>query len=590
MKFLLIIILCNILCFITSCNDSKTLIKIQQASKIIEDNPLQAYHLLKTVEKEVPTYPEELQMRWGFLLSKAQYKAFIPFTSDSLMKKVVIYYDSNGSSNEKMECYYLLGGIYRDLNNIPKALEAYHIALTKANITDNKCNFRVLGRIYGQMEESFIDQESPLNAISVGQESIHYGHLANAPIDSIDAYRLLAEAYKILGIEDSVYSISKKAHRMFLQQGNYYRAALSLYQLVSLLTKRKQLKEAEVALQFIEKYGGFVRPDKTIIPGPTHASYYTVKGNYLLAVGKPDSAILFFRREIEVNDPAAGHWTYKEGGYKGLFHAYKQKGDKDSTIKYAELWNETIIKEGRELFTKQLQTAQAQYDYSHYKEQAMQERIKRQRIRAELWCTVALLILISAGGYIYLLQRKKREEKKWKELNWKYKCDLKELEEKRQRLLTAEAHYGMATKRIEQLKEQIQTLENKIAGQQDDAKTPEQWAQEEQLIMQTGIVKKLHDLAAAGMKPSAEDWEKLKTEVRKYMPHFLPALVSLCPVLSEDDIKLCMLIKIRCTHPEMCILLVKAKSSVSSARTRLYRKLFRKKGTPLELDIQLRAL
>ena len=52
-------------------------------------------------------------MKYELLYAKAMNKAYIDFTSDSIMKKVALYYDKHGSKNEQMEAYYLLGCVYK---------------------------------------------------------------------------------------------------------------------------------------------------------------------------------------------------------------------------------------------------------------------------------------------------------------------------------------------------------------------------------------------------------------------------------------------------------------------------------------------
>lgn len=44
-------------------------------------------------------------MKYELLYAKAMNKAYIDFTSDSVMKKVALYYDKHGSKNEQMEAY-----------------------------------------------------------------------------------------------------------------------------------------------------------------------------------------------------------------------------------------------------------------------------------------------------------------------------------------------------------------------------------------------------------------------------------------------------------------------------------------------------
>lgn len=62
-------------------------------------------------------------------------KADISFSSDSIMKNVVAYYEKHGTSNERMLAYYMLGCVYRDLYEAPMALENYDKAAEQADTT-----------------------------------------------------------------------------------------------------------------------------------------------------------------------------------------------------------------------------------------------------------------------------------------------------------------------------------------------------------------------------------------------------------------------------------------------------------------------
>ena len=53
--------------------------------------------------------------------------AYEPLTErdDTLMQRVVAYYLKHGTANELMEAYYLLGSVYRDLHEAPRAMDAF---------------------------------------------------------------------------------------------------------------------------------------------------------------------------------------------------------------------------------------------------------------------------------------------------------------------------------------------------------------------------------------------------------------------------------------------------------------------------------
>lgn len=78
---------------------------------------------------------------------------------DTLMQQVVAFYNQRGTSNERMEAYYLLGSVYRDLRDAPKALEAFLNGISVADTLARDCRYDILVRLYGQKNELLCKQK-----------------------------------------------------------------------------------------------------------------------------------------------------------------------------------------------------------------------------------------------------------------------------------------------------------------------------------------------------------------------------------------------------------------------------------------------
>ena len=104
---------------------------------------------------------DTLQMRRSdrmyleLLRAKAMNKASVPFTSDSVMRRVARYYDRHGSPNQRLLAHYLLGCVYRDLRSAPRALEEYQRAASQADTTRADCDLPTLMRVQAQMAEIY---------------------------------------------------------------------------------------------------------------------------------------------------------------------------------------------------------------------------------------------------------------------------------------------------------------------------------------------------------------------------------------------------------------------------------------------------
>ena len=82
---------------------------------------------------------------------------------------------------------------------------------------------------------------------------------------------------------------------------------------------------------------------------------------------------------------------------------------------------------------------------------------------------------------------------------------------------------------------------------------------------------------------SDEDWQQLSSIVNNVYTGFTENLYSLYN-MSEQDYRVCLLIKVRIQPKDIAILTAHSKESVASTRSRLYQKIFGQKGSTHDWD------
>ena len=126
-------------------------------------------------------------------------KSFVDFTTDSVMKRVVAYYDRHGSVKERMLAYYLLGCVYRDLQDAPASLDNYYKAVELADTTSASCDYALLARIHGAMGDLYSVKSSPLMTIKEAKLAAKYAWMAKDTLAAVVAYRNPGGGYFDLG-------------------------------------------------------------------------------------------------------------------------------------------------------------------------------------------------------------------------------------------------------------------------------------------------------------------------------------------------------------------------------------------------------
>ena len=102
-------------------------------------------------------------------------------------------------------------------------------------------------------------------------------------------------------------------------------------------------------------------------------------------------------------------------------------------------------------------------------------------------------------------------------------------------------------------------------------------------IFSSDIYLKIQQLLNDGRPMSDEDWQQLAVMVDSIYTDFTDKLYSLYK-MSANDYHVCLLIKVRISPKDIALLTSHSKESVATTRSRLYQKIFGKKGSTKDWD------
>ena len=90
-------------------------------------------------------------------------------------------------------------------------------------------------------------------------------------------------------------------------------------------------------------------------------------------------------------------------------------------------------------------------------------------------------------------------------------------------------------------------------------------------------------LITSGQRLKEDDWNEIETQLKKVYPGFCNQLRTLYS-MSELEYQVCLLIKLRIAPTDIATVLMRDASTISTVRSRLYKKVFGKKGGSKEWD------
>ena len=573
-----VIFLLLIIMLLASCAGNRKYDDLMQRADSImnvnDDSAKVAIRMLDGVKPQLPEFSQSQKMRYELLRHKAMNKACITFTSDSVMKEVVDYYDHHGSANERMLANYVLGCVYRDMHEAPMALKYYNKATEQADTTAADCDYGTLYRVYSQMGFLFSKQYLPYQLLDAFGKAVKYAYLAKDTLNAIINYQNRENAYSYLGNKDSVIAINLHAATMFKQIGNNYAAAIA----------------------FGCNYNYYVEKEDTLNALKTFKAYFSTgyegnseyedskayvlcqKGTYYMFTAQLDSAYNNLQQSLRL----CKSYSIKAATTKALAQYYAKVNQPAMAMKYAlqsSEYNDSDLIEARKT---QLQQVQAMYDYSRNQEVAKRAEQKAKRsMQMNYMIVFACVILFLFLSYIYRKQLalKKKRIAASKLVYEDCLLKLKRLQEEKAQLV-AEKDKKLAQiitekeNAISKLVSEIHDIQNRYSlSSMSDAYL---------VLKNSSIYKKIQCIEAHPLEEmTEEDWTELADTVEELIPNFIPMLKNR---VSDRDYRICLLIRLGIPASLMARLLNLSDAAISKSRKTMLKKLCGKVGKPKEFD------
>ena len=573
-----VIFLLLIIMLLASCaGNSKYDDLMQRADSIMnvnDDSAKVVIRMLDGVKSQLPEFTKKQRMRYELLRHKAMNKACITFTSDSVMKEVVDYYDHHGSANERMLANYVLGCVYRDMHEAPMALEYYNKATEQADTTAADCDYGTLYRVYSQMGFLFSKQYLPYQLLDAFGKAMKYAYLAKDTLNAIINYQNRENAYSYLGNKDSVIAINLHAATMFKQIGNNYAAAIAFGCNYKYYIEKKDFINAKKAFEAYNSTGYEGNSNYE----DAKAYVLCLKGTYYMFTGQLDSACYILQQSLKF----CKSFSNKAATTKALAHYYAKVNQPSLAMKYAlqsSEYNDSDLIEARKT---QLQQVQAMYDYGRNQEIArMAEQKAKRSTQMNYMIVFACVILFLFLSYIYRKQLalKKKRIAASKLVYEDSLLKLKRLQEEKAQLV-AEKDKKLAQiitekeNAICKLVSEIHDIQNRYSlSSMSDAYL---------VLKNSSIYKKIQCIEAHPLEEmNEEDWTELADTVEELIPNFIPMLKNR---VSDRDYRICLLIRLGIPASLMARLLNLSDAAISKSRKTMLKKLCGKVGKPKEFD------
>ena len=581
--------LCSFFALLTGCSGKRSgehpLAELVRAESVMFDRPDSALYILEAMPMPSARRDKENHALWCLLVTQAQYKQVMKIPSDSLVRIAYDYYKPTDNARRKAMSALYMGGINYNLKNIEESVKFYLEAKSEMEKNnDYKLGYLVmsgLGRIYlyrNLIEYAFDACHSAYN-YSVKDSNLRY---------QMVSLQYLARCYCLLNNLDKAEQVYKQSAELSLKLKNS-----NFYDIV----------QQELALVYIAKKRFYesLETVKTLQPS---SQIYLLKGQIYLCLSKADSAFYYLKKALKTDNVYTKHSIYK---------TLYQLSDDSKFTRYMKEFCDSLLfyKDSVMSLDKGKEIIAYKEKYDHQRLITEQQRLKLEKAETQrvlIIVTLCLVVIISVLVYLYQkrlvrkettirlqseqlqayllqlhenesrLQQNRRYLDELKEQLSRHDSDAEERLAQQEQMARLESENGRLQETISDLQQRIGDYASRLRDARKDVEQLRSLSEESLKLKEnerrlTDYVVDGHKLVSSLRKKSRvlndSEWEELMQLCTTAWGDFISRLLTCCPQLTDQELRLCLLIRLRFNNTQLASIFAVSPASISQKKFRL---------------------
>ena len=535
---------------LAACSEDHSLGRMEQIKAVGNNDPEVALSMLDSLEIEVRGESDYIKNKFDLLRIRLNDKAYKLPTSDIMIKKLVTFFENDGSDADKQEVYYYAGSVYRDLQDSPRALEHFFKALDFANANPKECDSVMLSNTYSNINYLQYKVQNYNESLKAALKELEISKKTKTDVTT--PFSHLGASYQALGRNreaeaayDSVYSHIVQSKTEMENQDI----------VVALLHHYSELKAMSKAKDCIKLIKG-----NPLEGTPTYTCL--AMGEYYRTLGMADSAALYFDRILDEGTDI----LVKYDAAKLLFKMYCNAGDTEKTRSYAAAY--MMFSDSLDFGKRQELAATVNNAYQYHLDQKREQDLKEEKERYKSISVIVFLAgaLIASVTYILNFKRKQRHLREVAALSselQRVSDDDKKLREdikrKEKDLAESMASLKRSSSELDDVKKKLQRVNQELLENNDVLKKTEEQLEEKKeqnktfikLLHQSEFEGKAEDViravraASKGKKEmTLAEWKQLYKAVDELYPTFHETILKQHRRVSDKEMQVLYLIRI----------------------------------------------
>lgn len=560
--------------------------ELVHAESVMFDHPDSALHILEAMPMPSARRDKENHALWCLLVTQAQYKRMMKIPSDSLVRIAYDYYKPTDNTRRKAMSALYMGNINYELGNIEDAMRYYLEGKTAVEKTDD---YKTGYLIMSSLADLYLFRNLADYALDACTKAYNYAIKDSNKRYQMSALKFLARCYCIRHEFPKAIDTYNKCSSISLELGQKDEYYYQIQTEISLVYSNSGNLEKSLVLSKSLP----VEYQSTVLIGKNY--YY---------LNEHDSAYIYLQKSLDTDNVYTKALIYELLYKISDSHKYRQylKTYCDSLLFYTD--SVMSLDKGKEIIAYKEK-------YDHQKLITEQQRLKLEKADAQRMMfiiTICLIVVIAVVAYLYQkrLVRKETTIRKQSEQLQDYMLQLHEYEtqlmqnnrymeelkeqlsshdndsderhEQQEQMERLGAENSRLQTTIQDLQKRIGEYSSRLSEARKDVEQLRSLSEESLKLKErerrlTDYVVDNHRLVAElrtrSRVLSESEWQELTQLCESTWGDFIHRLLAFCPQLTEQELRLCLLIRLRFGNAQLAAIFAVSPASISQKKFRL---------------------
>ena len=561
-----------------SCRDGgRTESILRTADSLMEGHPDSALSILRRDSLEICRSGKDYRLWYALSRTEADDKCYILHVSDSTMRAAANYYDSHGSALQRVRADYLLGRVYCDMHLYGHALASFNKAIAVDAENDSVINrYKARSATWA----AYVYEAKGLHKDALRYNKLAYGYAkqAGAQVTEVYSLRDIGRSYSYLKQNNTAIPYYRHAAKKAKAIGDANLYNMVMEELAGIYIEEGQLDDAYSALNtpFL------ATTDKDI------SSHYYVWAYYFEHTGQLDSAVAYNKRGMSYSNN-----TEKRDACLDIIRILNKQGKRDEAMEYYDkysVYSDSVTASELNETSDMLSQVEKNIDIERKNTVLAETKTNLTILLSVIIFTVIVVSLILIKHYSNVKKRiREQQERANNYLSQLQETEMQKMKRNEERIAQLETELSVSNEKLTEIRKSLMRNEAEMLAKQNEHMLFKEKHRELLIadLADTDVYKLYHTPNAV---PSSADYHRLVEALNKAYNNFTKRLKEFYPDINDNEVWICCMVKAGLSSKEICNISPYSYSSLGMAKSRLYFKMFQKKGGAKDLDHFIKEL